>query len=185
MRWIPCSLLCSGLLSLTACSVPVAYQPCAFRVQSGECFSQKPPADADLMLSSQQAIHLLLANAQESLVNKRIWVGALSDINHLHRNGTLGRLLGEQLGAALVQRGHLVMDGRKIFMDTEGHWRQADSWRGVARSGDALLMGTYALGADRVYITLNVLSVDRAHLVSSYAYSLPLGNNLLALLEKK
>ncbi len=181
------------VLGSTACTAPVAYNPCERRVQSGECYQEasNQPADTDLILSSQQAINALLANAQPTLHPANLlWVTSVADINDLENSTPLGRLLGEQLGAALAQRGYVVMEPKTnndlTVIPYTGEFIMSRHMRHVGQQQNvgATLAGTYAVANKQVYVTLKLLSMAHGRVMSAYAYSLPMGGEVQALLAR-
>ncbi|MBE9561757.1 MAG: hypothetical protein IMF12_02670 [Proteobacteria bacterium] len=183
------------LLSLitSGCSQRVAFGSCDFRVKSSECHQsvEKDSKDADLIATSYAAADKLMRDAIPVLsYETNLLVTSIADIDNLAYATTLGRLLGEQLAARFTQQGHIVTEAKfndnlkliprngEFVLSRELRDMENHSW------ADMVVTGTYAVGKDKIYITLKLLNFTNSKVISSYAYTLPKGKNTLALLQK-
>lgn len=180
-------------ISLQGCTYQrVAFGYCAFRVKTAECDGQIIP-DTNLIASSYTAADRLLqgtTNFVESFQDKRFLVATIADLDDLEDSTTLGRLIGEQLAARFAQRGYLVLEPKLqpelTFFTRTGEFvlsREAREFL-LTKQVDAVVAGTYAVGKDTVYITLALLNCKNNQVIASYAYTLPIGPNTYALLQK-
>ena len=192
MRQILLTLFFFGLLNvgLTGCTHRMAFGGCAYRVKSGEC-QPKNIRDADIMATSYVAADNLLRNMidwQEP--HPLLLVTSLADIDNLKDSTSLGRLIGEQLSVRFVQQGYPVVEAKlqrgliKIPRTGEFVLSRDVQIVGQAQQANIIVAGTYAIGKDKVYVTLKMLNCNNGEVISSYAYHLPLGPNTLALLQK-
>jgi TolB-like protein len=191
MRQILFILFCFGLLiiGLTSCTHRMAFGGCDYRIKTGEC-QQKNIRDADIMATSYVAADNLLRNMtswQEP--NPLLLVTSLADIDNLEDSTSLGRLIGEQLSARFAQQGYPVIEAKlhraliKIPRTGEFVLSRKMQTIGQAQQANIIVAGTYAIGKDKVYVTLKMLHCNNGAVMSSYAYHLPLGPNTLALLK--
>jgi len=176
------------VLSLTACPYSrVAFGPCGYRVQSAECFGEFVP-DTDVILSSYHAVDSLLTPNVPA--DSRLLVTTIADINDLANSSPLGRLLGEQLGSRLAQLGYTVLEVKlnkdAVMMSGSGEFALSRAVQEYAQKqgATAVVAGTYAIGKDMVYVTLKLLDWRDSRVISAYAYTLPLGSNVQALLQQ-
>lgn len=176
------------LLSLTACPYSrIAFGPCAYRFQSAECF-REPVPDTDVILSSYRAVDNLLT--QNVAADSRLLVTTIANIDNLEDSSALGRLLGEQLGTRLAQLGYTVLEVKLnrdvVMVPAAGEFALSRAVQEYAQKqgATAVLTGTYAVGKDTVYVTLKLLDWRDSQVISAYAYTLPIGSNVNALLQE-
>jgi len=178
--------------SLNGCTYQrVAFGHCTFRVKTAECYGQTIQ-DTNLIASSYTAAERLLQNTTfiEPFQEKRFFITTIADIDDLEDSTTLGRLISEQLAVHFVQRGYTVLEPKlqpelTFFTDT-GEFvlsREAREFL-LAQQVDTVVAGTYAIGKDTVYVTLKMLNCQDSQMLASYAYTLPIGPNTYALLQK-
>ena len=159
-------------LSLTTgCTHRLAFGGCAYRVKSGEC-QQPDISDADIMATSYTAADKLLRQMTPPLPPEtHILVTSPTDIDNQNDTTSLSRLIGEQLTARFAQQGYTVIEAKRRG--------KPDS----TQQADIMVTGTYAVGKDKVYITLKMLDNNLLEIISSYAYNLPIGPNTYSLLN--
>lgn len=120
----------------------------------------------------------------------QILVTSLANIDNLEDSSSLGRLIGEQLSIRFAQHGYTVIEPKLqqdlIMIPRTGEFIFSRQAVEIARQQniDMIVAGTYATAQDQIYITLKMLNCQNAKIMSSYAYTLPLGPNTLALLQK-
>lgn len=159
-------------LSLTTgCTYRMAFGGCGYRVKTGEC-QQPDISDADIMATSYAAADKLMRQMTPPLPpESHILVTSPTDIDNQNDTTSLSRLIGEQLTARFVQQGYTVVEAKQRG--------KPDS----TQFADIIVTGTYAVGKNKVYITLKMLDGNRLEIISSYAYNLPIGPNTYSLLK--
>ena len=96
---------------LTGCTYRFAFGDCQHRVRTGECYQTLSVNDNNLLQANYIAADNLLQRAVYRLKpTDRFLVTTIADINALDTSTPFGRLLGEQLGARLVQQGYPVIE---------------------------------------------------------------------------
>ncbi len=175
---------------LTNCTYRTAFGSCAYRAKTGECY-QKVTQDADIKITSYTAADNLIRHAPPAQSKKyRLLVTSIANIDNLEDSTSLGRLIGEQLSARFAQQDYAVIEAklqrnlRKIPRTGEFTLSRQERDMGKAQFADRVVAGTYAVGKDKVYVTLKMLNYRNGEVMSSYAYSLPIGPNTAALLQK-
>jgi hypothetical protein len=174
---------------LTGCTYRMAYGGCAYRVKTGECYQEKSIQDADILTTSYAAADHLMYFVSPT-PHSRLLITSIADIDNLEDSSSLGRLIGEQLSARFAQKGYNVIEVKfhsdLYAIPRTGEFVLSRELRemGGAYKGDQIVSGTYAVGKDMVYITLKMLSFKNSKVLSSYAYTLPIGPNTTALLQK-
>jgi len=184
-------VLLLGLI-INGCSRRVAFGSCDFRVKSSECH-QSPSTieDANLIATSYAAADKLIRDAIPILsFQTNLLVTSIADIDNLAYTTTFGRLLGEQLAARFTQKSHIVTEAKfnhnLQLIPRNGEFVLSRELREMGDSSwaDMVVTGTYAIGNDKVYITLKLVDFATSKVISSYAYTLPKGQNTLSLLQK-
>jgi TolB-like protein len=176
---------------LNGCPSRIAYGNCAYRVKTGECQLQQLAKDTNLTTSSYAAADHLMRYVPSVLYPRlQILVTSLANIDNLEDSSSLGRLIGEQLSIRFAQHGYTVIEPKLqqdlIMIPRTGEFIFSRQAVEIARQQniDMIVAGTYATAQDQIYITLKMLNCQNAKIMSSYAYTLPLGPNTLALLQK-
>lgn len=179
------TLLALGALTLTlgACS--------SSRLQSYTPISYSSVAQSELIAANYKAADALMAQAGGQLASQHpIIVATLVNINALEASSPLGRLVSEQLGARFAQQGYKVIElkiRQKLYMKrNEGELMLTREIRDIAQQHDAqaLVIGTYTEGADRVFINLKLTQVETNIALAAVDYALPLDMNIRTLLYR-
>jgi TolB-like protein len=176
---------------LTGCTYRMAFGGCEYRTRTGECPQKILTPDVNLIESSYQAADNLIRNKRLTFKPKsRLLITTIADIDNLEDSTSLGRLIAEQLAARFAQRGYTVIEAKLqsgLFMIPKtGEFILSHQLRNLGQQYQArtVVAGTYAIAKDKVYITLKMLDCQSSEVISSYAYTLPLGSNTLTLLQK-
>lgn len=174
------------LLGTTSCTYRIAFGGCAYRVKTGECYQETIP-DADITLENYTAADNLMRHAVMVLrPEHRLLVTTIADIDNLEDSTSLGRLLSEHFAVRFAQKGYTVKEVKLhrglILIPHTGEFILSREVGEI--QADVVIAGTYAVGQNLVYITLKMLECKTGNVISSHAYTLPIGPNTLALLEK-
>jgi TolB-like protein len=176
---------------ITGCTYRMAFGGCEYRIRTGECPQKILTPDVNLIESSYQAADNLIRNKQLTFKSKsRLLITTIADIDNLEDSTSLGRLIAEQLAVRFAQRGYSVVEAKLqsgLFMiPNTGEFILSHQLRNLGQQYQAstVVAGTYAIAKDKVYITLKMLDCQSSEVISSYAYTLPLGSNTLTLLQK-
>jgi TolB-like protein len=176
---------------LNGCPSRMAYGNCTYRIKTGECQLQQLAKDTNITTSSYAAADHLMRYIPSVLYPRlQILVTSLANIDNLEDSSSLGRLIGEQLSIRFAQHGYTVIEPKLqqdlIMIPRTGEFIFSRQAFEIARQQniDMIVAGTYATAQDQIYITLKMLNCQNGKIMSSYAYTLPLGPNTLALLQK-
>lgn len=113
------------------------------------------------------------------------------DINNLRASSTFGRISSELFASALSQAGVRMREVKmRDSLFVEEKLGELILTREVKRlnaaySANSILMGTYAVGSNRVYISARVVNTRDSMVLATADLSLPLDNNLRAMLDEK
>src|SRR5262249_18402071 len=138
---------------------------------------------ADLSATTAAAVQELLNSLRLPLDTQRpVLVATLSDVNDLGHSSALGRIMSEQIATALVRRGYAVPEmtlRQSVLVKEGGEFMLSRDLRAMAprQSGQAVVTGTYAVGARKVLVSLRVIRLADSRMIAAYDYDLPLGPN--------
>lgn len=180
-----------SLFYITGCTYRMAFGGCEYRTRTGECPQKVLTPDVNLIESSYQAADNLIRNQRLAFKPPaRLLITTIADIDNLEDSTSFGRLIAEQLATRFAQRGYLVIEAKLqsgLFMiPRTGEFVLSHQLRQLGQQYRArtVVAGTYAVAKDKVYLTLKMLDCKTSEVISSYAYTLPLGSNTLNLLQK-
>lgn len=165
--------------------------------------------DADLITMNHTAAKALIEGAVESLIKgavqsaiqqtndgqsgqvaiKPLIITSFVNIDDLTVSSTFGRITSEQIGSCFSQIGYQVIEMKlrnSIFIKAKsGEFMLSRELRMISKAHEAqaLLVGSYAVGSNSVYITAKLVNADNGITLSSYDYCLPIGPNTRALLR--
>ncbi len=113
------------------------------------------------------------------------------DINNLRASSTFGRISSELFASALSQAGiHMREVKMRDSLFVEEKLGELILSRQIKRlnaaySANSILMGTYAVGSNRIYISVRVVNTRDSLVLATADLSLPLDNNLRAMLDER
>ncbi len=102
------------------------------------------------------------------------------NIDLLTESSTLGRVISEQISSRFKQLGYTIME---VKLDTTTFTKEDSgelllsrelSEIGAKHGAQAVVIGSYAIATDRVYITARVISVMDSKILASYDYNIPM-----------
>lgn len=143
-----------------------------------------------LVRANYRAAESLLGQLRYSLPLKQgaILIGTLVNIDALDRSSTFGRLTTDQISARFTMAGYPMVE-MKLRNSAYMLRDQAELMlsREVgdlisSHNAQAVIVGTYAVSRDRVYINLKVIRPQRGIVLAAYDYSLPLDDETRLLL---
>ncbi len=188
MKKIFNALLFLGLTGLLfGCGSYPAFAPCENRSQSAECY-RPVSAPVDLIAMNTQAVNQLFAQA--SLNNNAIlWVTPLADIKQPENSSAFGRLLAEQIQTASSRQHQAILAltlTEPVNLQTEGAIVLSPATRRLAQQAqiDVLIVGTYAVAQQVVYVNLQLLTATHNRVLAATSYSLPRTADINVLLER-
>lgn len=152
--------------------------------------------NSDIRTASYTIVNALENNlaapisSQDALV-----VASFVDVSDLTKSSPFGRIMAEQIGSRFAQKGYKVIEMKlrqnSIFVDDEnkGEFLLSRNVKDISRShnASAVVVGTYAKGHLKVYVTARIVNPVTSVILSSYDYELDFKDNykeLAYLMEK-
>jgi len=136
-----------------------------------------------------KAVDVMLDATPELLITKeQMVVGSVEDIQDVNSSTPFGNIISEMVRSRLVQRGLKVADLRvrsSVLLDrTKGEMLLSRDRRALLSPPVAtdIVTGTYAVGSDKVYVSLKMIGASDARIVAASDFvteRTPDVNNLL------
>lgn len=133
----------------------------------------------DLIGTNYRAIDALLAQIRPSLpTSAPMIVATVVNLNYLESASPLGRVISEHVLGRFAQSGYGVIEIKirhQVYMRRhEGEFLLTREIRELAKShhAQALVVGTYAEAADRVFVSLKVVEADGSRILAAVDYSI-------------
>lgn len=146
-------------------------------------------AQVDLVAVVDNASAALFKSAVKGMSKERtILATSFVNIDDLQQSSTFGRLVGDTVASDLVRNGYNVIEVRlrnSLFMQPRlGEFMLSRELRnvGAEHNAQAVLVGTYALGGEYVYVNARLVSVMDSQVLSSHDFRLPLNRDIRKML---
>lgn len=189
-RRLVCVLAAASVLGLSGCaryyygehSVP-AYS------RSVSVLAPAQP-QTDVLLANYHAVDVLLQNAVLD-PQRSVLVATLVNVDRLGESSRLGRIFSEQIAGRLVQRGvpvtELKLRESVVLQPRQGELLLSRELHEVSQQHDAqaVVVGTYAVSAQTLYVSLKLVNPLRNTVVAASDYALAMDDNVRALLYER
>lgn len=118
----------------------------------------------------------------------RVVVTSLVPVTNLTVSTPFGQATAEQISARLAQRGYDVVEIRlmnAIGVNERGEFALSRDATAIAKGHNAaaIVTGTYAIGADTIYVTVRSVAVDNSSVLAAQTYTLPLTPDIKAMID--
>lgn len=146
--------------------------------------------DDDIVAEVDKAAKRLMKDSDlRARGDTRLIVTSLADVDALGQSSRFGRMVGQHLATAITDRGYNVVElllSDTIYIDkAQGEFVLTRDVGTLARDfdADAVVVGTYAVAQDRVYVTTKVVRAEDARILSGHTFELMLGPNTRGLVR--
>ena len=140
-----------------------------------------------IITANHAAVDMLLQTAPLDREHA-VLVATLVNVDRLNESSRLGRIFSEQIAGRLVQCGYPVTELKlrdSVAMQREqGELLLSRELREVSRAHDAqaVVVGTYAVSATILYVSIKLVKPDGNMVVAAHNYAVPMDDNVRALL---
>ena len=141
----------------------------------------------DLIEVNQRATDALLSQTQLD-TRQNVLVATLVNVDRLDESSRLGRLFSEQIAGRMVQRGLRVTEVKLrdslVLHRDQGELLLSRQAREVsqAQQAQAVVVGTYAVSAKALYISLKLVVPEGNVVIAAHNYAVPVDENVRTLL---
>ena len=149
----------------------------------------------NLMRVSQQAANRLARNLDQPIVpgEGSILVASFVNVDDMNDSCSFGRIASEQIASALAREPHMfpvaeVRLRQNVFLKEQaGEFLLSREAMDVSKKHDAqaLLVGTYAIGHESVYVSARLVNPITNQIVSSHDFNVRLDDNTKTLVGYK
>jgi len=170
-----CKRLLIAMFSIASISLLLILAGCSKRYHDLMAFSAMPIYDAENQSVGRFKTSYLADQIYayfKGNVNGPIAIATFVDIDNLYNSSTFGRILSEQLMSELAMRGYTVLEVRQSdalqILNNEGEFglsRDINTLRGTQEIS-GLVVGTYAVSPERVYLNTRLIDPNSAIVVS-------------------
>ncbi|WP_417534031.1 FlgO family outer membrane protein [Marinobacterium stanieri] len=153
--------------------------------------SSSTDPEVDLIAEVQEAAEALMDNATGLHGDAPLLVATFADIDNLQQSSTLGRILSEQFTSSLASNQVPVIEVKmreSLFVKEQtGELILSRKLHSLVQSHDAqaVLLGTYALGGNNVYLTVRLVRTEDNIILAAHDFSLPLNRDIKAMLPRR
>jgi TolB-like protein len=122
--------------------------------------------------------------------SKPLIVASFVNINDLTESSPLGRSISQQFATVFTTNGYRIIEmllRKDVYIKQDsGEFLLSREVKNISQNhhAQAVIVGTYAVGETRVYVTAKVINADTSLVISAHDYSLPIDKDTKALLFK-
>ncbi|MBU8849160.1 MAG: hypothetical protein KOO64_06420, partial [Desulfobacterales bacterium] len=109
-----------------------------------------------------------------------IIVASFVDISNLKKSTTFGRIMAEQIGSRLAQKGYKVIEMKlrqnSVFVEQKkGEFLLSRELKNISLNHDAsaVLVGTYGCYGDKIYVSARIINPKTSVILASFDYGIP------------
>lgn len=179
IKWVIIVAIAS-LIVLSGCSV----KPSKYPVRGAP--------DSSLMSEAYNAVDNLTKQSHVFVNEKHpIVVASFSDINNLTVSTTFGRMISQLISSRFTQQGYSVVElllRSDIYIkQNEGEFLLSRAVKNVTaqHNAQAVVVGTYAVGTNAVFVTTKVIRTRDNVVLGSSDFTLPMTADVKSLLGLK
>jgi TolB-like protein len=178
-----CILIFVAALALIGCSQP---HPNITEYPDIKNFSYQRKGDMDLVAVSYAIANQLEINLKAPISpDDTVIVASFVDVNNLNASSTFGRIMAEQVGSRLAQKGYKVIEMKlrqnSIFVEEgKGEFLLSRDLKNISlnHNAAAVVVGTYACSRDKIYISTRFVNPSNSVILSSFDYGMPASLNM-------
>lgn len=150
---------------------------------------KEKPQETALITLNHGAVETLVKNINVPLDKERpIIVATLVNVDDLNESSRFGRITSEQVSGALSNHKfrpiELKLRGELFMKRSEGELLLSREVRDISTShfAQAVVVGTYAIGKDKIYVNLKVVDAAGNKVIGAHDYEVPVDKNIRSLL---
>lgn len=155
------------------------------------CSTVMPKPKAYIVDASYSAADGLITGAGRTLARRKPLIAAtFVNVDDLEKAASFGRTVSRQVASRFTQRGWLIIEmlfRQNVFIKkNSGEFALSQELRDISSQHDAqaVIVGTYSIGRDTVYITARLIRASDSIILASVDYTLPLDRNMAFLLRQ-
>ena len=169
-----------GIISrciLTACLL-ILITGCGRR---GDVYQNVYPNDR-LIRANYKMADMLEHNLMQPIsLNQPILVASFVNVNRLEQSSTFGHIISEQISSRFAQKGYKIIEMKLrqdsvFFKKEKGEFLLSRDCLDLSKEYDssAVIVGTYAEGYNKLYVSARIVRVSDSEVISSWDYGIPM-----------
>ena len=144
-------------------------------------YSYQKKSDIDLVGVSYIIVNDL-ENSLKAPISQddTIIVASFVDVNNLQVSSSFGRIMAEQVGSRLAQKGYKVKELKlrqnSVFVEEgKGEFLLSREIKDLSlnHSASAVVVGTYARSRDKIYVSTRIVAPEDSVILASADYGIP------------
>src|SRR4030043_400644 len=134
------------------------------------------------------ADYLVAKSPKDMLKSGPLLVASFVNVDNLNESSTFGRMISEQLSSRFKQLGYtsIEMKLRTTIFNKEGSGEFLLSRElsdiSSKHNANAMVVGTYAIASDRVYLTVRIVNAADSVILASYDYNVLMTRDVFKML---
>lgn len=138
----------------------------------------------------EAAEYLIKKLPKEMFRDAPILVANFVNLDDLKESATFGKVVSEQISSRFKQHGYTIIEMKlraEIFIkEDSGEFSLSRELSEIStkHSAQAVVVGSYAAAADRVYLTARIVNVTDSTILASYDYNIPMTRDVFKMLLK-
>jgi TolB-like protein len=117
-------------------------------------------------------------------------IASFVNVDNLNESSTFGRMISEQISSRFKQLGYTAIEMKlrtTIFIkEGSGEFLLSRELSDISskHNANAMVVGTYAIASDRVYLTVRIVNATDSTILASYDYNVPMTRDVFKMLLK-
>lgn len=146
--------------------------------------------DADIISTSHEAAVALMNGAGTKVSRGPLLVASFANIDDLDKSSSFGRIVAQHFASAFASNNFEVVEmllrSNVYIARQKGEFLLSREIRNLSmeHNATAVVVGTYAVGKEHVYVTAKLINAGNNTLLASYDYKLPIGPDTHQLLRR-
>jgi TolB-like protein len=136
------------------------------------------------------AEYLIGKSPKDMFKNSPLLVASFVSVDNLNESSTFGRMISEQISSRFKQLGYTAIEMKlrtTIFIkEGSGEFLLSRELSDIStkHNAQAMVVGTYAIASDRVYLTVRIVNAADSAILASYDYNVPMTRDVFKMLLK-
>jgi len=137
------------------------------------------------------AVELAKRAGAELDPERPIIAASFTDINNLDKSSSFGRIASQHLASQFSTQGYTVIEmllrSNVYIKKREGEFLLSRALRNISseHNAQAVIVGTYAVGATKIFVTSKIIRTDDSMVLASYDYALDIDSDIKELLSER
>jgi len=146
--------------------------------------------NSNLVERNHSAGAALVARSQHHLnAGSPILYASFVNVDDLQNSSSLGRIMSQQVTTPFSNNGYYVVEmllRQNVYIkQREGEFLLSRELKNISsdHNAQAVIVGTYAVGTENVYVSAKLIDVRNNKVLSSYDYPIPMNEDIKQLLQ--